>query len=82
MLSTLLAYASDDPATAALASQGGRAFVSVSLKPYVIAALAQEDPAKPLLVVAGDDRHARDLAADLRTWLAPRRVRFYPSRGV
>jgi transcription-repair coupling factor (superfamily II helicase) len=82
MLSTLLAYASDDPATAALASSGGRAFVSVSLKPYVIAALAPEDPAEPLLVVAGDDRHARDLASDLRTWLAPRKVRFYPSRGV
>src|SRR6266511_4639323 len=82
MLSALLAYASDDPATATLAREGGRAFVSQSLKPYVIAALAQEDPAKPLLVVAGDDRHARDLAADLRTWLAPRRVRFYPSRGV
>jgi transcription-repair coupling factor (superfamily II helicase) len=82
MLSALLAYASDDPQTAALATQGGRAFVSLSLKPYVVAALANEDPAKPLLVVAGDDRHARDLAADLRTWLAPRKVRFYPSRGV
>ncbi|MGN6189718.1 MAG: transcription-repair coupling factor, partial [Conexibacter sp.] len=82
MLSPLLAYVADDPATTALARDGGRAFVSLSLKPYVIAALANEDPARPLLVVAGDDRHARDLAADLRTWLAPRRVRFYPSRGV
>ncbi len=82
MLSALLAYAADDPATTQLARDGGRAFVSVSLKPYVVAALAQEDPQRPLLVVAGDDRHARDLAADLRTWLAPRPVRFYPSRGV
>ncbi|HMJ03164.1 MAG TPA: transcription-repair coupling factor, partial [Conexibacter sp.] len=82
MLSALLAYAADDPQTAALARDGGRAFVSQSLKPYVVAALAQEDPGRPLLVVAGDDRHARDLAADLRTWLAPRPVRFYPSRGV
>ncbi len=82
MLSTLLAYAADDPALALLAREGGRAFASVSLKPYVIAALAQEEPGEPLLVVAGDDRHARDLAADLRTWLAPRPVRFYPSRGV
>jgi transcription-repair coupling factor (superfamily II helicase) len=82
MLSALLAYAADDPATAALAREGGRAFASASLKPYVVAAIAQEDPATPLLVVAGDDRHARDLAADLRTWLAPRPVRFYPSRGV
>ncbi|HEX7292114.1 MAG TPA: transcription-repair coupling factor [Conexibacter sp.] len=82
MLSALLAYASDDPQTAALAGAGGRAFVSLSLKPYLVAALADEDRTRPLLVVAGDDRHARDLAADLRTWLAPRRVRFYPSRGV
>jgi transcription-repair coupling factor (superfamily II helicase) len=82
MLNALLAYAADDPATAALAREGGRAFVSASLRPYVVAALAQEDPARPLLIVAGDDRHARDLAADLRTWLSPRAVRFYPSRGV
>jgi transcription-repair coupling factor (superfamily II helicase) len=82
MLSALLAYAAEAPATSALARDGGRAFVSLSLKPYVVAALAQEDPGKPLLVVAGDDRQARDLAADLKTWLAPRQVRFYPSRGV
>src|SRR5919197_1591956 len=37
---------------------------------------------RPTLVVAGDDRQARDLAADLRAWLEPRPVRFYPSRGV
>jgi transcription-repair coupling factor (superfamily II helicase) len=82
MLSALLAYAADDPATTTLARDGGRAFVSQSLRPYLVAALAQEDPDRPLLVVAGDDRHARDLAADLRAWLAPRPVRFYPSRGV
>ena len=37
---------------------------------------------RPTVVVAGDDRAARDLAADLRAWLRPRPVRFYPSRGV
>ena len=37
---------------------------------------------RPAIVVAGDDRQARDLAADLRAWLRPRPVRFYPSRGV
>ena len=37
---------------------------------------------RPAVVVAGDDRQARDLAADLRAWLRPRPVRFYPSRGV
>ena len=38
-------------------------------------------PSRPALVVAGDDRAARDLAADLRAFLAPRPVRFYPARG-
>ena len=47
-----------------------------------LAALADEDPARATLVVAGDDRQARDLAGDLRAWLRPRPVRFYPSRGV
>src|SRR4051812_47419447 len=71
----------------ALAREGGRAFVSASLRPYIVAALLDGvDDAlaegKPALVVAGDDRQAKDLAADLRAWLAPRAVRFYPSRGV
>ena len=33
-------------------------------------------------MVAGDDRSARDLAADLRAFLSPRQVRLYPARGV
>ncbi|HEY5052178.1 MAG TPA: transcription-repair coupling factor, partial [Solirubrobacterales bacterium] len=37
---------------------------------------------RPALLVAADDRSARDLAADLRAYLAPRRVRYYPSRGT
>ena len=68
-----------------LAREGGHAFVSASLRPYLIAALADRDEAsraRPTLVVVGDDRAARDLAGDLRAWLAPRRVRYYPSRGV
>jgi transcription-repair coupling factor (superfamily II helicase) len=82
-LRPLLAHlgASDDGAR--LVREGGRAFVSGSLRPYVLAALADERSAgKPVLVVAGDDRQARDLHADLRQWLAPRTVRLYPSRGV
>src|SRR5436305_12639300 len=74
--------AADDGDGAALLRDGGRAFVSASLRPYVLAALADADADRPALVVAGDDRHARDLAADLRAWLHPRPVRFYPSRGV
>ena len=65
-----------------LANEGGSAFVSQSLRPFVVAALADQDAKRPALVVVGDDRAARDLAADLRAWLSPRPVRYYPSRGV
>jgi transcription-repair coupling factor (superfamily II helicase) len=82
MLSALLAHADDDPQTGALAAAGGEAFVSLSLRPYLIAALLDRDPDRPAIVVAGDDRAARDLAAGLRAWLDPRSVRYYPSRGV
>jgi transcription-repair coupling factor (superfamily II helicase) len=82
MLATLLACADNDRQTAALANSGGRAFVSQSLRPYLLAALISRDPSAPAIVVAGDDRAARDLAAGLRAWLAPRTVRYYPSRGV
>jgi transcription-repair coupling factor (superfamily II helicase) len=81
-LRSLLGAIDQDPAAATLAREGGRAFVSSSLRPYAIAALADHGAARPTLVVVGDDRAARDLAGDLRAWLAPRRVRFYPSRGV
>jgi transcription-repair coupling factor (superfamily II helicase) len=82
MLRPLLTHLTDDTGGATLAREGGRAFVSASLRPYILAALADEDRARAALVVAGDDCQARDLAADLRAWLAPRQVRFYPSRGV
>jgi transcription-repair coupling factor (superfamily II helicase) len=84
-LRTLLGLVQDDEPTLRLAREGGHAFVSGSLRPYLIAALAEIDAdalARPTLVVVGDDRAARDLAGDLRAWLAPRRVRYYPSRGV
>ncbi len=94
-LRSLLGLAQDDPGAARLAREGGHAFVSASLRPYLIAGLAEigvssaADPGvggavgpRPTLVVVGDDRAARELASDLRAWLAPRRVRYYPSRGV
>src|SRR4051812_24259747 len=86
-LRPLLRQLATTPDGVALARDGGRAFVSASLRPYLVAALLDGvDDAiaagRPALVVAGDDRQARDLAADLRHWLAPRAVRFYPSRGV
>jgi transcription-repair coupling factor (superfamily II helicase) len=82
MLRTLLNYAEEEPQVAKLATEGGRAFVSQSLRPYLLAAVLDRDPATPVIVVAGDDRAARDLAAGLKTWLEPRTVRYYPSRGV
>src|SRR3954447_1529896 len=86
-LRPLLRQLASSPDGVALARDGGRAFVSASLRPYLVAGLLDGvDDAlasgRPALVVAGDDRQARDLAADLRHWLAPRPVRFYPSRGV
>jgi transcription-repair coupling factor (superfamily II helicase) len=82
MLRTLLSHADVDPQTAALQHDGGRAFVSQSLRPYLLAALLDRDPDHAAIVVAGDDRAARDLSAALKTWLEPRTVRYYPSRGV
>src|SRR5579875_2987444 len=82
MLNQLLTLAEQDPQTERLAAGGGRAFVSQALRPYLLAALLQRARGRPAIVVAGDDRQARNLAAALRAWLAPRTVRFYPSRGV
>lgn len=84
-LRPLLAHLDASPQGATLARDGGRAFVSASLRPYLLAALVDGAPAyadRAAIIVAGDDRQARDLAADLRAWLAPRPVRFYPGRGV
>src|SRR5215207_4742224 len=86
MLRALLRYAHDDERVTALADaareEPQRAFVSASLRPYLLASLLDAEPDRPALVVAGDDRAARDLAADLKTFLAPRPVRFYPARGM
>ncbi len=82
MLRTLLTQAQDAEDFARLAADGGRVFVSQSLRPYVLAALLDEERSAPAIVVAGDDRAARDLTVALKAWLAPRPVRYYPSRGV
>jgi transcription-repair coupling factor (superfamily II helicase) len=58
---------------------------STMLRPLLLATLLEDDRAlagRPGLLVSPDDRSARDLAADLRAYLAPRRVRLYPSRGT
>ncbi len=70
------------------AADGGEAATvraSAMLRPLLLAALLEDDrglAGRPALLVSADDRSARDLAADLRAYLAPRRVRFYPSRGT
>jgi transcription-repair coupling factor (superfamily II helicase) len=81
-LRAFLPHLEHDPAAAKLADEGGSAFVSQSLRAFVVAGLADRDVRRPAVVVAGDDRGARDLAAELRAWLHPRPVRYYPSRGV
>ncbi|MFL5820272.1 MAG: transcription-repair coupling factor [Solirubrobacteraceae bacterium] len=83
-LRPLLTYAAEDTAVLDLAREGGEAFVSPALRAYLVAGLVDSDSlrARPAVAVAGDDRAARDLAADLGAWLGPRPVRFYPSRGV
>jgi transcription-repair coupling factor (superfamily II helicase) len=58
---------------------------SAAIRPYLLAALLDSERAlgdRPALVVAADDVGARDLARGLGAYLAPRRVRYYPSRGT
>jgi transcription-repair coupling factor (superfamily II helicase) len=65
--------------------QAVTASASPGIRPYLLAALAEAEPGlagRPILVVAPDDRSARDLATELGAYLAPRRVRLYPSRGT
>nr|MBF6620095.1 transcription-repair coupling factor [Patulibacter sp.] len=86
-LRPLLRHLADEPTGARIAREGGRVFVATSMRPFVVAgALDGVDGAiglgRPALVVAADDKAARELARDLRAWLYPRPVRFYPSRGV
>src|SRR3954469_12168468 len=85
-LRQLLTYAHESDEVAALSEaarrEPQRAFVSASMRPYLLASLLDAEPGRPALVVAGDDRAARDLAADLKVFLSPRAVRFYPARGV
>src|SRR4051812_4393977 len=85
-LRQLLPFAQREPAVGRLADaaerEPQRAFASASVRPYLLAALLDLEAERPALVIAGDDRSARDLAGDLKAYLAPRPVRFYPSRGV
>jgi transcription-repair coupling factor (superfamily II helicase) len=93
-LRPLLEIAAENERVHALASRvlaaadGGEGVTlraSQTLRPLLLAALLEDDrglAGRPALLVAADDRAARDLAADLRAYLTPRRVRLYPSRGT
>jgi transcription-repair coupling factor (superfamily II helicase) len=89
-LRPLLDIAVDDERFGALiqaARDADRADVhmSAAIRPYMLAALVSSADGlgeRPALVVAPDDIAARDLARDLAAYLAPQRVRYYPSRGT
>jgi transcription-repair coupling factor (superfamily II helicase) len=72
-------------ATAAREGRSVPVRVSAPIQPYLLAALVETPEGlggRPVLVVAADDIGARDLARELRAYLAPRRVGYYPSRGT
>src|SRR3954468_18805413 len=88
-LRPLLEIAAEDARFDALAAaaRGGSTEVhmSAAIRPFLLAALVSSDEGlagRPSLIVAPDDVAARDLARDMRAYLAPRRVRYYPSRGT
>jgi transcription-repair coupling factor (superfamily II helicase) len=86
----LLDIALDDERLSGLAGRisAGEAVdlrASGSIRPYLLSALLDSEQAlagRPALVVAADDIGARDLARALGAYLAPRRIRYYPSRGT
>jgi transcription-repair coupling factor (superfamily II helicase) len=88
-LRPLLDLAADDERfgalTDAVRGAGADVHMSAAIRPYLLAALVSSDDGlgdRPALIVAPDDIAARDLARDLATYLAPQRVRYYPSRGT
>jgi transcription-repair coupling factor (superfamily II helicase) len=90
-LRALIDTAHDDERFRSLAARldgGGEmasARVSATMRPFLLAALVEDEAAfagRPALIVAPDDRSGRLMATELRAFLAPRRVRYYPSRGT
>src|SRR4051794_8146014 len=89
-LRSLLDLAADDERFGALTDAvrdgaGTDVHMSAAIRPYLLAALVSAADGlgeRPALIVAPDDIAARDLARDLAAYLAPQRVRYYPSRGT
>ena len=83
-LRSLLGLVGEDESALRLAAEGGRAYVSSSLRPYLIAALTEIDDAarsRPTLVIVGDDR-ARATSPASCARGSPAQGSLYPSRGV
>ena len=81
-LRTLLSPLSDDPDTAALARDGGRAFVAAALRPYLIAALRRGRARRPRpRRRRRRPRRPRPRRRPARLARAPARA-LLPSRGV
>jgi transcription-repair coupling factor (superfamily II helicase) len=71
--------------TAVRAGGPVKAHMSAAVQPFLLAALVAAEhglAGRPALIVTPDDRSARDLARELGAFLAPRAVRYYPSRGT
>src|SRR6478672_6352163 len=89
-LRPLLDIAVDDERFGALIqavrdADGADVHMSAAIRPYLLAVLVSSADGlgeRPALIVAPDDIAARDLARDLAAYLAPQRVRYYPSRGT
>ncbi len=72
-------------AAAARGGEAATARMSPGVRPFLVAALVDSEiglAGRPSLIVTADDRSARDLASELGAYLAPRPVRYYPSRGT
>jgi hypothetical protein len=65
MLATLLDHLAESEDAMTLARDGGDAFCSSALRPFLVAALLARKHDRPAIVVAPDDRLAHELAADL-----------------
>src|SRR3954465_3994120 len=81
-LRPLLRHLEHHPDAPRLEEPGARAFVSQSLRPFLIAAVADRDVRRPTVVVAGGDRPARwPPPGDPGGGPPPPPVPFFPRRG-
>ena len=65
ILAPLLDHLAESEEGLALARDGGDAFCSSALRPFLVAAMLARAGERPAIVVVPDDRAAGELAADL-----------------